>query len=54
MKAKILTLSIYIYFHTNYEVLYHAKANSSLPSNVFVLVLTQIPIVLRFVLMIQH
>lgn len=54
MKGKILTLSIYIYFRTNYVVLYHVKANSSLPSNVFVPVLTQIPIVFHFVLIIQH
>lgn len=52
MIAKILTLSIYIYFHTNYEVLYHVKANSSFPSNVFVPVLTQTPIISHFVLMI--
>lgn len=52
IKVKFLTWLIYICFRTNYEVLYHAKATFSLPSNVFVPVLTQIPTVSHFVSMV--
>lgn len=50
----ILTLLIYIDFHTNYVVLYHVKVNFLFQQYEFSTVLKQIPINLHFVLKVEQ